>query len=106
MPQGSWQPPAAPPGMQYQVPVSQPVSGMTGARSNVTAGLWAIFLGGIGAHKFYNGSWGWGIIYIVSLFIIPFVSAFVSLIEGIIYLTNVPKYDAEYNQTPPNPWKW
>jgi TM2 domain-containing membrane protein YozV len=75
-------------------------------RSNVTAGLLALFLGGIGIHKFYNGSSAWGIIYIVSCFVIPGLSAFVALVEGIVYLCDAKKYDRTYNQEPPEPWKW
>jgi uncharacterized protein YgiB involved in biofilm formation len=33
----------------------------SGTKSKPAATLWAIFLGGFGAHKFYMGSWGWGI---------------------------------------------
>jgi hypothetical protein len=57
-------------------------------RSHVAAGLLAILLGTFGAHKFYNGSWGWGII------------------EGILYLVDPAAYDRKYNRTPEDPWKW
>ncbi len=42
-------------------------------------------LGGLGAHKFYTGNWGWGLIYLV--FFWTFIPAFVSFIEFVIYLT-------------------
>ena len=35
-------------------------------KSRVTALLLALFLGGFGAHKFYMGSWGWGIVFCVA----------------------------------------
>lgn len=73
-------------------------------KNNVAAGLLALFLGGLGIHKFYNGSWGWGILYI--LFVWTYVPALVALIEAIIYLTNASQYDITYNQMPPDPWKW
>jgi TM2 domain-containing membrane protein YozV len=73
-------------------------------RNHVAAGLLALFLGGIGIHKFYNGSWGWGILYI--LFCWTFVPCLVALIEGIMYLVDPQRYDLIYNRTPPYPWKW
>ncbi|MFC6795285.1 TM2 domain-containing protein [Halobaculum halobium] len=45
----------------------------------------AIFLGGLGAHHFYLGNTGRGIIYLV--FSWTFIPLLVGLIEGIIYLT-------------------
>ncbi len=62
-------------------------------------------LGGLGIHKFYHGSWGWCILYI--LFAWTFVPAIVSLIEGIIYLTmDDAKYDAAYNYSKDSAFKW
>lgn len=56
-----------------------------------TAGILAILLGGIGAHKFYLDRTGMGILYLV--FCWTFIPAIVGLIEGIIYLT---KSDQEF----------
>lgn len=53
-------------------------------KSKVAAGLLAIFLGGIGVHKFYMGKIGMGILYL--LFCWTGIPACVGLIEGIIYL--------------------
>jgi hypothetical protein len=53
-----------------------------GTKSKVVAGLLGIFLGGFGAHKFYVGSWGWGLVF---LLIPPFCllfSSFVTAISG------------------------
>ena len=75
-----------------------------GSRNNVVAALLAILLGGLGIHKFYNGSWGWGIVYILLCW--TFLPALAGLIEGIIYLVSPAAYDAKYNQQPPSPWKW
>ena len=40
-------------------------TGTSNPKSKLTAGLLAIFLGGLGVHKFYMGSWGWGLIYLL-----------------------------------------
>ncbi len=32
-------------------------------KSKATTTLLSLFLGGFGAHKFYYGAWGWGIVY-------------------------------------------
>lgn len=58
----------------------------TSKKSKIVAILLALLLGGIGAHKFYVGSWGWGIVYIVLFVCIPFLSLFV-FVEIIRYLT-------------------
>lgn len=53
-------------------------------KSKVAAGLFAIFLGGIGVHKFYLGKIGMGIIYL--LFFWTGIPAIIGFIEGIVYL--------------------
>lgn len=54
-------------------------------RSKLAAGLLAIFLGGVGIHKFYLGRTGQGIVYL--LFCWTFVPAIIGFVEGIVYLT-------------------
>lgn len=54
-------------------------------RSRIAAALFALFLGGIGIHKFCLGQVGQGILYL--LFFWTFIPAFVALIEAIILLT-------------------
>jgi TM2 domain-containing membrane protein YozV len=54
-------------------------------KSRTTAGILAILLGGLGAHKFYMGKIGLGILYLI--FVWTFIPSIVGLIEGIIYLT-------------------
>lgn len=54
-------------------------------KSKAAAGLLAIFLGGMGIHKFYLGRIGWGIVYL--LFSWTWIPVIVGFIEGIIYLT-------------------
>jgi TM2 domain-containing membrane protein YozV len=60
-------------------------AGMVGQKSRVTAALLAFFLGGFGVHRFYLGSIGLGILYLV--FFWTFVPAVIAFIEFIIYLT-------------------
>ena len=62
-------------------------------KSQVTAGLLAIFLGTLGIHKFYLGKWVQGILHIVfTIFLFwTFLPMIVPFIEGIIYLTANPK---------------
>lgn len=53
-------------------------------KSKIVAGILGILLGGWGAHKFYMGKIGMGILYLCLCWTsIPF---WVGLIEGIIYL--------------------
>ncbi|CAM3520440.1 hypothetical protein BS639_09085 [Rouxiella silvae] len=55
-----------------------------GNKNRITAALLAFFLGGIGAHKFYLGRTGQGILYLIFFWtLIPSVLAF---IEFIVYL--------------------
>lgn len=53
-------------------------------KSKVVAALLAIFLGGLGAHKFYLGKIGQGFLYLI--FCWTWIPGVVALIEGIIYL--------------------
>lgn len=53
-------------------------------KSRITAAVLAIFLGAIGAHKFYLGRVGWGIIYAV--FFWAWIPLILGILEGIIYL--------------------
>jgi TM2 domain-containing membrane protein YozV len=65
-------------------PRSNGLSVSPNEKTKVTAGLLAIFLGGLGMHKFYLGRVGQGIVYILLCWtLIPSVIGF---IEGIIYL--------------------
>lgn len=69
---------------------SQPVSY---PKNKTTAGLLGIFLGGLGAHKFYLGKTGMGILYLV--FCWTYIPGIIGLVEGIIYLT---KSDADFHR--------
>jgi len=50
----------------------------------VSAALFALLLGSFGAHKFYMGDTGLGILYL--LFFWTAIPGIIGLIEGIIYL--------------------
>ncbi len=53
-------------------------------KSRITAALLAFFLGGFGAHKFYLGKIGQGIVYL--LFCWTFIPMIIAFIEFIVYL--------------------
>ncbi len=78
-----------------------------GEKSKVAAGLLAIFLGGLGIHKFYLGFTGPGLVFLLVNTIgwavtwlmlgIPNIAlGVIALVEGIIYLT---KTDEDFEQT-------
>ena len=53
-------------------------------KNRVAAILLALFLGGLGAHKFYLGQVGMGLLYLV--FCWTGIPAIVALVEAILYL--------------------
>ena len=66
-----------------------------GARNKLTAALFAIFLGGLGVHKFYLGKVIQGILYIV--FCWTFIPSVIGFIEGIVYLSmSEETFEAKY----------
>jgi TM2 domain-containing membrane protein YozV len=60
-------------------------------KSRVVAGILGILLGNFGAHKFYLGKIGMGILYLV--FFWTGIPGIIGLIEGILYLV---KSDEEF----------
>lgn len=62
-------------------------------RNKTVAGLLAIFLGGVGAHKFYLGQTSNGILYLVLCFTL--VPALLGLIDGIAMLSMTPERFAQ-----------
>ncbi len=56
----------------------------TNAKNKLVAGLFGIFLGGFGIHKFYLGKVIQGIIYL--LFFWTFIPSLIGFIEGIVYI--------------------
>lgn len=57
---------------------------LTGRRNRVAAALFALLLGGFGAHKFYLGHVGMGVLYF--LFCWTMIPSVVAMFEGISYL--------------------
>ncbi len=81
--------------------------GAAGEKSKVAAGLLAIFLGGLGIHKFYLGYTGPALVYlltntigwVVTIWLLGLPNAalgIIALIEGVIYLT---MSDEDFEQT-------
>jgi TM2 domain-containing membrane protein YozV len=65
-------------------------------RTRTSAAVFALFLGGLGAHKFYLGQPGLGILYL--FFFWTFIPAIVGFIEGIVYLSMSDEaFNAKYN---------
>jgi len=67
------------------IPIKKINSGSSGHKDKTVAALLALFLGGIGIHKFYLGRGTQGVLYI--LFFWTFIPAIIAFFEGIIYLT-------------------
>lgn len=65
-------------------------------KTRVTAAVLAFFLGGLGAHKFYLGQVGLGVLYL--LFFWTFIPALVAFIEFILFLCMSDEtFDQRYN---------
>jgi TM2 domain-containing membrane protein YozV len=91
-----------PHGANFAAPVPQTVNR---GKSKVAAALLALFLGGLGVHKFYLGGWGWGILYIV--FVWTLVPALISFIEAIVLLLmSDSEFDRKYNTAPLDAFTW
>lgn len=66
---------------------------VAGRKDRIAAALFAFFLGWFGAHKFYLGRTGWGLIYL--LFFWTGIPAMVGFVEGIVYLLKTDEAFAE-----------
>ncbi len=65
-------------------------------KSRVTAGVLALFLGGIGVHRFYLGQTGKGVLML--LFCLTGIPAIFALVSGIIWLLGSDEdFDSKYN---------
>lgn len=63
----------------------KPNASVVMSKSRGTAAVLALLLGGLGAHKFYLGQTGMGILYL--LFFWTFIPAAIAFVEAIIYIT-------------------
>ncbi|MDR1958510.1 MAG: TM2 domain-containing protein [Planctomycetaceae bacterium] len=86
-------------------------SAESGQKNKITAALLSWLLGFIGIHKFYHGSWGWGILYIAFVVVTfgfgAIVTGIIAFVEAICYLVmEDDAYHEKYNETPPHPFKW
>lgn len=79
---------------------------VSGTKSKIAAGLLAIFLGGLGIHKFYLGYTSQGMLFllvntigwVITFFLLGIpnlILGIIAFIEGIIYLT---RSDEEFEQ--------
>ncbi len=78
-------------------------------KSNIVAGLLAIFLGIFGTHEFYLGNVGKGLVYLIitiislafSLFFIGIIFLtiieIVVFIQGIVFLCSEERFNRKYN---------
>ena len=65
-------------------------------KNKTSAGILALFLGGIGVHRFYLKQTGLGILYLV--FFWTFIPAVVALVDRIIFLTQSDEaFNRKYN---------
>ena len=65
-------------------------------KNKTTAGIFALFFGGLGVHRFYLGQTGRGLLYL--LFIWTFIPTIISMIDGIIFLTQSEEdFNKKYN---------
>jgi TM2 domain-containing membrane protein YozV len=68
-------------------------------KNKVVAGVLALFLGGLGIHKFYLNKAGQGVLYL--LFCWTLIPAIIAFIEAIVYFTMSDKeFDFKYNGAP------
>lgn len=66
-------------------------------KSKIAAGLFAIFLGSFGFHRFYLGQW-WGLFYL--LFFWTWIPGLIAFVEGIVFLcTSRQAWNKKYGNT-------
>lgn len=66
-------------------------------KSRITTAVLALFLGGFGAHHFYLGKNGLGVLYII--FCWTWIPGIIAVIEGLLYLCmSDQEFNRKYNQ--------
>lgn len=74
-------------------------------KNRITAGILSLTLGGLGIHKFYLGSWFWGLIYFLLCWI--YVPMIISIFEGIKYLKmSDSDFQSKYNESTKSAFRW
>lgn len=67
-------------------------------KNKFVAALLALFLGGLGVHKFYLGNTKMGVIYF--LFFWTTLPMWISFVEGVLYIVqDQQSFDAKYNNS-------
>lgn len=76
-----------------------------GIKTKNSAGVLALLVGGLGVHKFYLGSWGWGLLYL--LFFWTWIPAIIALAEAIYFFSmREDDFNKQYNSGPRGPFAW
>ena len=88
--------------------ISAGASPKTAGKNKATATLLGVFLGGFGGHKFYMGSWGWGIVYLCTFWLyIPFLVAMVEWVRYILMTDDEFNTKAdEFQRKSPGPFSY
>jgi TM2 domain-containing membrane protein YozV len=69
-------------------------------KSKTTTALLALILGGLGAHRFYLGSWGIGLLYL-ALLLVPGLGLLPALVEAVrFFAMSSTRFDDRYNLRP------
>ena len=110
--QGQQYPGQQPPPYPMQQPMGQPYQAVPFAlrpKSKVALVLWTFFLGNLGAHRFYMGAWGLGLVQALGFlilgtlldFVSPLASSVFFLVVGIFTLVEFFRYiftnEAKFN---------
>lgn len=67
-------------------------------KSRTTAALLALLLGGLGVHRFYLGTWGLGLVYLILTLVLPGAGYLPALVEAIRFFAMSPeRFDDQYN---------
>lgn len=68
-------------------PLPQPPAPVRKPKRKSVLTLWALFLGWAGAHRFYMGAWGWGLVQLFGVpLVIGIVAALLPPLGGLLYL--------------------
>ena len=72
-------------------------------KTKTAATLFAFFLGAFGAHKFYLGAWGWGLLYLV--FCWTYIPLLLAIVETVRYIVlKDDDFQERYSNLPGGPF--